>query len=233
MLNTLWGRFGMNLNRSRIKFVTSRTEWYSMLADENCVIHDVQQANPEILMVVYSERDDMHLGGHQTNVPLAAFVTTYARIKLFKTLVKLDKRVLYFDTDSIIFVSDSKFSASPDNPRLGDFLGDWTDETGKRRIIEFVSCGAKNYALFYDDGTSECIVKGFQQSLLTSERLNFESIKEILLYDQAKTIRVPQSKIKITRKDWCLSTVEMEKEYHMVYDKRVLGKDFHTYPYGY
>ena len=233
LLNTLWGRFGMNLNRSRIKFVTSRLEWYEMLADENCVIHDVQQANPEILMVVYSERDDMHLGGHQTNVPLAAFVTTYARLKLFKTLVTLDKRVLYFDTDSIIFVSDSKFKSSPDYPRLGDFLGDWTDETDNRRIIEFVSCGAKNYALFYDDGTFECVVKGIQQSCLTSERLNFETIKEVLLYDQTRTIHVPQSKIRIKRKGWRLETVEMEKEYHMVYDKRVLGIDFYTYPYGY
>ena len=233
LLNTLWGRFGMNLNKSRVKFVTNIEEWYDMLANENCIIHNVQNSNPEVLMVVYSERDDMHLGGHQTNVPIAAFVTTYARLKLFRTLVVLDKRVLYFDTDSIIFISDANFRTTPHYPRLGDFLGDWTDEIGKRRIVEFISLGAKNYALFFSDGTSESVVKGVQQTCLTSGILNFETMKDILLNEQTKSILVPQTRIKINRNGWILSTFEMEKVYSMVYDKRVLIKGFFTQPYGF
>ena len=66
----------MNLNKSRIEILASRDEWFKMLVDENYIIHDVQDANPEILQVVYSERADMHMGGNQTYVPIAAFVTS-------------------------------------------------------------------------------------------------------------------------------------------------------------
>ena len=233
LLNTLWGRFGMNLNKSRVIFVTDREEWYKLLADENCIIHDVQDANPDVLMVVCSERDDMHLGGNQTNVPLASFVTTYARLKLFSALVKLDKRVLYYDTDSIIFVSDNDFRSRSEYPKLGDFLGDWTDETGDRKILEFLSCGAKKYALFFSDGTTECVVSGIQLTSVACEKLNFESMKQVLLSEQKSHVMVPQSRIRISRKGWILSTVDMEKEFNMVYDKRVLCEHFNTRPYGY
>ena len=234
LLNTLWGRFGMNLNKSRIEIISNRDEWFTMLADENFVIHDVQESNPEILQVVYSERADMHLGGNQTNVPIAAFVTSYARVKLFRTLVKLDRRVLYFDTDSVIFVSDEQFRRSPNFPVLGDYLGEWTDECSDGRlIIVFISCGAKNYALYFDDGNSECVIKGIQQTNIFSERVNFETMKEILLQDQKKTILVPQSRIKINKKSWHLVNTDVDKEYNMVYDKRILNQDFSSRPYGY
>ena len=221
----------MNLNKSRVRFVTDREEWYKLLADENCIIHDVQDANPDVLMVVYSERDDMHLGGHQTNVP--AFVTTYARLKLFSALVKLDKRVLYYDTDSIIFVSDNDFRSRPEYPRLGDFLGDWTDETADRRIVVFLCCGAKKYALLFSDGTTECVVSGIQLTSVACEKLNFESMKQVLLSDPKSHVMVPQSRIRINRKGWILTTIDMEKELNMVYDKRVLCENFYTRPYGY
>ena len=233
LLNTLWGRFGMNLNKSRIEILTSRENWFKMLANESYKIHDVQDANPEILQVVYSERSDMHIGGNQTNVPIAAFVTSYARVKLFRTLVKLGKRVLYFDTDSIIFVSDEQFRQSPDYPVIGDYLGEWTNECSDGRlIIVFISLGAKNYALYFEDGTSECVIKGIQQTNIASEKVNFETMREILLTDQKRKIRIPQSRIKINRKSWHLLNSNMDKEYTLVYDKRILRDDFFTEPYG-
>ena len=47
----------------------------------------------------------MHEGSVDTNVVIAAFVTCYARLKLLKLLTKLGKRVLYYDTNYVIFVS--------------------------------------------------------------------------------------------------------------------------------
>ena len=224
----------MNLNKSRIEILSNRDKWFEMLADENFVIHDVQDSNPEILQVVYSERADMHLGGNQTNVPIAAFVTSYARVKLFRTLVKLDRRVLYFDTDSVIFVSDPQFRLSPNFPVLGDYLGEWTDECSNGRlIVVFISCGAKNYALYFDDGDSECVIKGIQQTNIACEKINFDTMKEILLQDQNRKLLVPQSRIKINRKSWNLINTDFEKEYGMVYDKRILNQDFSSRPYGY
>ena len=40
-----------------------------------------------------------------TNVILAAYTTCQARLTLYELLDKLDRRVLYYDTDSMIYVS--------------------------------------------------------------------------------------------------------------------------------
>ena len=223
----------MNTNKSKIKIINNIKEWYDLIANEQYIVHDIHQTTSNILQVVYSEVKQLHLGGNQTNVPLAVFTTTYARLKLLKTLIKLDKRVLYFDTDSIIFISDPEFMTTEEHPKLGDYLGQFTDELNGKFITEFVSAGAKNYAKLLNDGTSECVVKGFQLSYVANLNINFESIKEIVLNDNKKNLFVSQSKINRNRKNWELYTSELEKTYGMVYDKRILLNDFTTLPFGY
>ena len=57
---------------------------------------------------------------------------------LFQELFKLDDRVLYYDTDSIIFLSTPNMY----EPELADFLGKFTNEIkGGNFIKEFVSAG--------------------------------------------------------------------------------------------
>ena len=57
----------------------------------------------------------------------------------------MERRVLYFDTDSIIFTQKNEEWAPP----VGDFLGDLINELdayGESSFInEFVSGGPKNY----------------------------------------------------------------------------------------
>lgn len=77
----------------------------------------------------------------RTNVVIAAYTTTQARLQLYKYLENLGDRALYCDTDSIIF------SSKPGDwrPITGDYLGDLTDETPNNNIDVFVSGGPKNY----------------------------------------------------------------------------------------
>ena len=175
----------------------------------------------------------MHSGGNQTNVPLAVFTTAYARLKLLKYLIKLDRRVLYYDTDSIVFITDTEFEKSEDHPRLGDYLGNFTDELDGKYIVEFISAGAKNYAKLLNDGTSECVVKGFTLSHIASLEINFDSMKNLVLNESNKSLFVNQTKITRNKRNWFLNTCEIEKTYSMVYDKRILLDDFTTLPYGY
>jgi butyrate kinase len=58
------------------------------------------------------------------NVVVTAYTTAMARLELYKHLEQLGERVLYYDTDSVIFVS----SENDWEPPVGDFLGDLTDE---------------------------------------------------------------------------------------------------------
>ncbi len=97
-------------------------------------------------MILYKENKDMHWGSNQANVDIAAFVTAQARLKLFNEMLILGERVLYVDTDSIIY----KRSLDLYTPKLGDFLGEFTNEIDPSEgnlIVEFVSAGPK---IFYE-----------------------------------------------------------------------------------
>ena len=64
------------------------------------------------------------------NVIIASFVTAYACLELFKVLHKLGPSVLYYDTDSVIFVEDETVGHCL---QTGEYLGEMTDElTGEK-----------------------------------------------------------------------------------------------------
>jgi DNA polymerase elongation subunit (family B) len=77
-----------------------------------------------------------------TNEVIGAYVTAGARIHLYKYLDRIQQRVLYSDTDSVIFIQPG------DQPALietGDCLGAMTSELKPGlHIDEFVSSGPKN-----------------------------------------------------------------------------------------
>ena len=60
------------------------------------------------------------------NVFIAAFTTAYARLKLYSCLELMQDKILYVDTDSLIYVV--KKGKTP--LKLGNYLGDLTDELG-------------------------------------------------------------------------------------------------------
>lgn len=69
-----------------------------------------------------------------TNIFLAAFTTSWARIKLYSEMEKMNENVLYHDTDSIVYAQNGT-----NDPELGNFLGEFTDELDGDLITKFVS----------------------------------------------------------------------------------------------
>ena len=92
----------MQTNKTQSKFVSSAHELYSFFENEQYDVKDLLFPNDHIAMIYYEDKKDM--GSDQTNVVIAAFVTAKARLMLYAELIKLDKRVLYFDTDSVIYM---------------------------------------------------------------------------------------------------------------------------------
>ncbi|TWW54773.1 hypothetical protein D4764_0109550 [Takifugu flavidus] len=72
----------------------------------------------------------------------SAFTTAHARLKLYSYLEKLQDRVFYIDTDSLIYLV--KEGEKP--LELGNYLGDLTDELDGDSIQEFAAAGPKSYA---------------------------------------------------------------------------------------
>ncbi|CAF1040716.1 unnamed protein product [Brachionus calyciflorus] len=104
LLKSFWGRFGMNTNKTQYKVISNPLEWIEMVSDDQFIIHKADFSHENYVQVFYSSDVDMHEGNSQKSVVLAAFVTCHAILKLYEELKKIDKRVLYFDTDSIIYI---------------------------------------------------------------------------------------------------------------------------------
>ena len=109
------------------------------------------------------------------NIFVVCFTTCWARLRLYNALDLLQERVLYFDTDSVIFAS---LPDEPD-PRLSDFLGDFKDEidTGDY-IVEYVSGGPKNYGYRTKKGKQECKVCGLSLNSREIEQVNFGIVRQ-------------------------------------------------------
>jgi len=83
-----------------------------------------------------------------TNVVIAAYTAALARLKLYSYLESLDRRVLYYDIDSCIYVSTGE--PNEYESHTGNFLSDMTSKLENYRrdsyIESFVSRGLKFYA---------------------------------------------------------------------------------------
>ena len=81
------------------------------------------------MLLQYQLIDDAADAPRKTNVILAAFTTSHARIILLNKmqLVKVPKNVLYCDTDSIMYVHDKERCEFPDIS-IGSSIGEMTDE---------------------------------------------------------------------------------------------------------
>ena len=95
-----------------------------VLNDPGKLLMDFHIMNDDVIQVEYKNTEAFECQSFNTNVTIAAFCTSWARLKLWSVMQKLGKRVLYHDTDSIIFsVKDGEYV-----PPLGTYLGQLTDE---------------------------------------------------------------------------------------------------------
>ena len=146
----------------------------------------------------------------------------------------LQERVMYYDTDSVIFVSKPGEPEPPTGPNLGEL----TDELKGDYITSFVSGGPKNYCYRTNTNKVETKILGIILNCTARQKVNPEVIRELMhSYDVGNETRHVTADIpyKITRntKTKNIETKRMKKDYRIVYDKRVIIDDYKTLPYGY
>ena len=143
----MWGKFGEKPNKTQT--------WIIEEAGNN--IHDIRICSDDIVEVDISKVEEEVIPVSKTTIFNAAFTTAWARLELYKYLELLKEQVLYFDTDSIIYLGREGLLQVETDP----FLGQMKDETAGVPIIEFVSGGPKNYSYMLQTGDTECKVRGF------------------------------------------------------------------------
>ena len=224
-----WGKFGQRSNKTQVTYVDEPVEFVRLMSDTSVSVSDVQYVNESHVAVYWCKTDDFDEGLPHTNVVLAAYTTAAARLKLYELLESLQQRVLYFDTDSVIYVHVEGLY----NPPLSDYLGGLKDETDGERILEYCACGPKNYAYKLEGGDTVCKVRGFTLNYQTSQLLNFESLKRVVQGGFRETIdtEVPFNIVRDGRGK--LYTKGKRKKYSLVYDKRFIDRDgVSTFPFG-
>ena len=119
------------------------------------------------------------------NVFIGAFTTAHARLELYNVMDKLEDRLLYSDTDSLIFVSKDGHWEPP----LGGNLGDLTDEIGDGdHIVEFCSGGPKTYGYRTALGKTCMKAKGITLNAENSKLIRLDTL--IDLVDHLTTLQL-------------------------------------------
>ena len=188
--------------------------------------------------VVHTSVEDNVVKGTKTNIFIAAFTTSNARLKLYESLDALQiEQVLYFDTDSIVY----RWQQGRPSIATGDMLGEMKDELDGDVIREFVCAGPKNYGYITQQGKSDCKIRGFTLNARGAAVLNFHSMKANILaelnnpLDDRRTTDVVTPyyfQRDSTRKR--IKVVPRVKQYGLVFDKRVVDiNSKSSFPYGY
>jgi hypothetical protein len=240
-VNSFWGKFGQRSNMVQTVYFTDPAEYFKLFTDPSNIIHNIQMISENMVIVSYTKEDEFVDVLPNTNTVLAAYVTAHARLKLYSYIENLQDRVLYFDTDSLIYLSRP---SDLYEVLVGNYLGQMTNEIEKdygptAYIKEFVSGGPKNYGMKVCAGPNEyCNIKvrGFRLTSQVSCFLNFETMKRLVreYVDENcnSTIDLPYYKILRTSGRNVISK-NVIKKYKIVYDKRVVLNNFFTVPFGY
>ena len=177
-LNSLWGKFGQRDDMRSNEYLCP-DKWFRLLNRHikgEVVIHNETLIDENCLYAQYTEKNSDNSSLLTTNVAVAGFVTAQARLRLYKELHKLGDRVLYCDTDSIIY----EYREGEYNVTEGNLLGQWEAET-ETPIIEFAALGPKSYAYkCMDPNEYDTKCKGVTLNYSNSQKFNFDTLKDLV-----------------------------------------------------
>jgi len=111
-LNSMWGKFGQNL-KTQIKVFNDPLEFHNFLDSDAIQVCQVSVRNDHMVEVQYKyKEEDVPVSPH-LNIFIAEFTTCWARLRLYGALELLGDRVLYYDTDSVVFVEHTDEPEEP------------------------------------------------------------------------------------------------------------------------
>lgn len=201
LMNSLYGKFGQR------RFEFSRFEELDGILKYGTT--DLDVGDEELIRIDFfngmAYRKDIFYDNKFAFVAISAFVTSYARVELYESLINNLDSLIYCDTDSM-FLKDS-----PKQILIGDKLGEWELEHNYK---DFEALGNKHYR-----AKGLLKVKGVpkEAEVIGDYCFKFEKITKL--------------KESIVRyKDPIPRVIIMIKNYKGDYDKRLINEDKTTIP---
>lgn len=226
-----WGKFTQKLDSPKSVFVKSKLELAKLMNDPTKEIIDAHLINESLIAVdLKSHQDFIEDPRFQCEV-LGVMTTSYARLLLYDAMEKLGSRLLYTDTDSVIFME------KPGDLQLdtGPYLGCLQDEVSpEKHITRFCASAPKSYCLKFSDG-SECLrAKGITLNYVNSQIFNFDSIRRVILGEIHSLQTVTQEEFRRVKHRGIVYKRSYNKTLKMTFYKRVLVPgETYSIPYGY
>ncbi|MDI9312736.1 MAG: DNA polymerase [Limnohabitans sp.] len=243
MLNSFWGKFSQRPNLAKTKICKDFDQYWSIINNDQLTVEGEEQIDENNIILCYKFLNDENAKPGNTNIAISSFVTAYARLHLYYYMEKILKngndRLLYFDTDSIIYISKNGDSEII----TGDYLGDLTDEIkdnygNEARITKFCSAGPKNYALEIENGNETKVIlktKGITNYACNINILNIQEMIKMVnkFIDKNETQKnIFQTHITSHKFKHYVKTKQFEKVYKVVSEKRRIIENC-TLPFGY
>lgn len=246
LLNSLWGKFGerphtfgyrvFEVGKANDELISLEKDW----ADEKIdITYRRYNGSRTHLVIGYKSASEDQISKFQwknhlsrTNIAIAAMVTAHARMRLWTEMNKLGKRVLYHDTDSIIY----EHSPTEYNIPSGKYLGEWEDETGGLPIVKFVSTGPKCYTYVIKENEETFVehtkVKGITLTSYNTDLINYNAMCE-LVKDEMKSIEAKTLIFSYNRNAGTMTTETKPKIFKRTCNKGVIDPEsWMVYPFG-
>lgn len=225
--------------------ISDKAELDKIITDQDIEILSELEVGDEGLQLSYRYKDESHASAGMTSYQLVSFVTSYARCMLYRLMDSIEAdgregRVLYFDTDSCIFVEKEGESLVETGNTLGSLTDEVLADTGDpgAYIIRAGFTSPKSYYLVYKLSNGEEIfrlkAKGITMHTAAAEEVNEDSLTKLFIeYPNIKPILVPQNVIYSTASSTLLTKVG-KKVLRIVTGKRVMDEDGRgSKPFGY
>lgn len=246
LCNSLWGKFGERMHMHGWKICEIGKDDGEIMALEkqwidgnvDLTYRRFNRHNTHLAMAYKwacnnntENMSKQHLG--RVNIALASMVTSHARCRLWKELHKLGERVLYHDTDSIIYEHQPNAYNIPE----GRYLGEWEDETGGDPIIKFVSTGPKCYSYMVRQANGQIKestkVKGITLNSINADRVNYDTMKKLVVGDISE-VETQCLTFKYDKQNGTMFTRNAIKLLKQVYEKGEIDEStWVVYPFGY
>ena len=217
-LNSLWGKFGQNPKVRHSEYINNERDFYRVILNDKVEQISLSFLNDDMVYASYETKDEFLKVSYNTNVYIACFTTSWAQLRLYDMMDKLDRNVCYCDTDSVVYIENEKTKEIVDD-YIGDGLGEWTDELGGASMDLWCCAQAKDYGYILDNGKHAGKVKGFKVNAETEEKMtNEQRVK--LIKGAINTVDINYNRFDI--KNCEIITKHMAKQWAFKYDKRMI-----------
>lgn len=206
LMNSLYGRFGMNLNRENISFE---------LKEGNKEYETIKIGKKRIQLFKEPCEIDSF-----TNVAIAAHVTSYARIHMHRLMQQCDGELFYTDTDSLFTTRDF-----PDSKNLGDLKRECSYDSACFLLPKtYIATGKMK---------TKIAMKGFDKKKI--QNFTFEDFTMAFQGDlkRMKVTSEPKFatlKSALAQKKLVTMTKASDKQLRSLYTKRIILKNGETKP---